>query len=229
MEAELEDLDQKIDKLRSVYELYFQGIEKREPNLEREAFKRRLRALRRLHIRNTALKFRLNQLVAKSTIYENYWNRIARQIEEGTYHRDVYKAKYRAQLKEEMLAERGGTPEPDRPDRQEQPAAAEPGRQERPAAAAAATPTSTAARPRSRRPSAEQGGLSDDKLDALYNAYRTAKQRCRENVKGLSRESLASTLDKQVPAIMKQYKCRSVEFKVVIKQGKAILKAVPKF
>jgi len=28
---------------------------------------------------------------------------------------------------------------------------------------------------------------------------------------------------------MKQYKCKGVEFKVVIKQGKAILKAVPKF
>ena len=42
------------------------------------------------------------------------------------------------------------------------------------------------------------------------------------------REAVAAALKKQVPAIMKQYNCKEVEFKVVIKDGKAKLTAVPK-
>jgi hypothetical protein len=39
---------------------------------------------------------------------------------------------------------------------------------------------------------------------------------------------VASSVSKQIPEIMKTHKARSVEFKVVIKDGKAKLTAVPK-
>ena len=197
---ELDDLDTKVDKLRTNFEMYFQGIERRAPSQERDAIKRRLQNLRRLRLRNTAINFRINQLVAKMTTYENYWDRTLKQIEEGTYRRDVFKAKLRSKAREETERASGA----------EQ--AAEEG-----------------ARRQARRKSGGKSGLTDDKIDAIYNAYRTAKQRCKEKVNGISREKLATTLNKQVPSIMKQYKCKSVEFKVVIKGGKAILKAVPKF
>jgi hypothetical protein len=69
-------------------------------------------------------------------------------------------------------------------------------------------------------------GLGEDKVKALYTAYVAAKRQCREPVDGITQESVASTLRGQLPDLMKQHK--SVDFKVVIKNGKAELKAVPK-
>lgn len=79
-----------------------------------------------------------------------------------------------------------------------------------------------------RPPSAGAGGLSDDKLKAVYDAYVSAKRRNKEDTSKMSYESVASSLRKQVPELMKQHKAKAVEFKVVIKDGKAVLKAVPK-
>lgn len=75
---------------------------------------------------------------------------------------------------------------------------------------------------------AKSGELSDAKVKAIYDAYVMAKKRCNEDVSKLSLDSLASTLRKQVPQLMQQHKAKSVEFKVVIKDGKAILRALPK-
>ena len=205
---ELEQLvdatEKRIDRLKSLYEQYFQGIERLEPSMERTALKVVLMDLRKTKIRNTALKFRILQLVSRMNTFENYWSRISRQIEEGTYHRDVLKARYRSKQKDQAAAAlqaEDTKPVPGQDSRA-------PAKGQRPAAAA---------------------GLSDDKVKAIHDAYMLAKRRCKESTQGLTQGAIASSLRKQVPAIMKQYKCKSVEFKVVIKKGKAILKAVPKF
>ncbi len=65
-------------------------------------------------------------------------------------------------------------------------------------------------------------------MKAIFDAYVMAKKRCNEDVSKLSLDSLSQTLRKQVPALMKQHNAKSVEFKVVIKDGKAILRALPK-
>lgn len=201
LQEEVNAVDEATDRLRATFEQYFQGIERIPPVLQRDALKRRLMQLRTVRTRNTAMRFRINQLVAKFTSYENYWNRILRQIEEGTYHRDVFKAKLRSKtLENEKTSD--GKPEKEGPEK-----------------------SSKTSRP-SRKPAV---GLSDENVDAIYNAYVMAKRRCKENVKGLTKDALASSLKKQIPTIQKQYKCKTVEFKVVIKGGKAILKAVPKF
>jgi len=62
----------------------------------------------------------------------------------------------------------------------------------------------------------------------LYDAYITAKRRCNEDTSRLTFDAVASSVSKQIPEIMKQHNARSVEFKVVIKDGKAKLTAVPK-
>jgi hypothetical protein len=83
---------------------------------------------------------------------------------------------------------------------------------------------STAPKPASATPT----NLSDEKLKAVYDAYVTAKRRNQEDTSKMSYESVAANLRKQVPELMKQHNAKSVEFKVVIKDGKATLKAVPK-
>lgn len=103
----------------------------------------------------------------------------------------------------------------------------------RPAATAAKPGAPTASRPATpaaaAKPAAGSGpGLSDDKLKAVYDAYVTAKRRNQEDTSKMSYESVAANLRKQVPELLKQSGAKSVEFKVVIKDGKATLKAVPK-
>ncbi|RKH70535.1 MXAN_5187 C-terminal domain-containing protein [Corallococcus aberystwythensis] len=118
----------------------------------------------------------------------------------------------------------GGTPAAGRPAVPPGMAAKAPGA---PAPQQPARPAAVAAPP---RPAAAGpgGGMSDDKLRAVYDAYVTAKRRCQEDTSKLSYESVAATLRKQVPELLKQHNAKAVEFKVVIKDGKASLKAVPK-
>jgi len=98
----------------------------------------------------------------------------------------------------------------------------------RPGVPAAAKP----AAPGAPKPAASAGGtpgaLSEDKIKAVYDAYVTAKRRNQEDTSKMSYESVAANLRKQVPELLKQSGAKSVEFKVVIKDGKATLKAVPK-
>ncbi len=77
-------------------------------------------------------------------------------------------------------------------------------------------------------PVGSDGGLNDQKIRAIYDAYVMAKRRCGEDVSKLSLDSVATTLRSQVPTLMKQHNAKSVEFKVVIKDGKAVLRALPK-
>ena len=71
-------------------------------------------------------------------------------------------------------------------------------------------------------------GVSEQQLRALHAAYVEAKKRCNEDVSRVSYEVLAKTVAKQVPELMTRYKAKTIEFKVVIKDGRAILKAVPR-
>ena len=91
-------------------------------------------------------------------------------------------------------------------------------------------PGSNPAGPPSRPPApiGSEGGLNEQKIKAIYDAYVMAKKRCGEDTSKLSLSSVATTLRSQVPTLMKQHNAKSVEFKVVIKDGKAVLRALPK-
>lgn len=95
----LHDTEVKLARLRALFEQYFQGIEKQEPHVARKDMERALDTLRRNLPRNTALRFRMQQLAARYGTYLTYWQRIGRQIEEGTYRRDVMRAKRKVEPK----------------------------------------------------------------------------------------------------------------------------------
>lgn len=90
---ELEELEGRLERLRVKYDLYFQGIEKMVPFVARKDVDRRFAALHKEQLRSAALRFRFNSLVQRFTSYQTHWGRILRQIEEGTYKRDVLRAK----------------------------------------------------------------------------------------------------------------------------------------
>lgn len=94
-EVAIGELEERVDRLRVLYEQYFLGFEKLEPMVPRKDVDRRFAVLRKEQIRNTALRFKLNVVTQKYNTYSMYWVRICRQIEEGTYKRDVRRAKQR--------------------------------------------------------------------------------------------------------------------------------------
>src|SRR6185503_1100215 len=86
------ELETRVERLRALYEQYFMGIERIEPLTVRKDIDRRLWALRREQIRNTGLRFKLETTIQRYNTYQQYWQRIVREIEAGTYQRDLGRA-----------------------------------------------------------------------------------------------------------------------------------------
>jgi aspartate ammonia-lyase len=70
--------------------------------------------------------------------------------------------------------------------------------------------------------------MADRQMRELYTQYIAAKKQCGEDTSRLTFDAVARSVNKQVPEIMTRFNAKSVEFKVVVKDGKASLKAVPK-
>jgi hypothetical protein len=71
------------------------------------------------------------------------------------------------------------------------------------------------------------GILSDDQIKRIYDTYVLARRRTGESTK-VSLDSLSSQLKKRAGSMVEKHKARGIEFKVVIKGGKALIKAQPK-
>jgi hypothetical protein len=89
----LSDADTQLRRLRMLYDQWFMGIERLEPAIPRKELEDLLARLRKEQVTNTAARFRLQQLVARHMTYATHWRRIGRQIEEGTFKRDVLRAR----------------------------------------------------------------------------------------------------------------------------------------
>lgn len=309
------ELEGELAELKALYEQYFLGNERLPPVKKHEAFKKQLNRVKGAMIRQTAVKFRLESLSQKLLTYERLWERSLKEIEAGTFKRDLARVRRKKDGRAEQ--KRAGSDDFDVDDDLDlsdldasesgeeglaaalkaaeasvakpaapaikpvtgavpaiaplvTPAAGAPpvrplGTPAIPAVAAvrpvtgatpavkpvsgsvpAMKPTATGSVPvfsaatsnpamraaspaGALRPTATSDtGLSDTKIKAIYDAYVMAKKRCGEDTRALTLDSVASSLKKQVPELMKQHKAKSVEFKVVIKDGKAVLRALPK-
>jgi predicted RNase H-like nuclease (RuvC/YqgF family) len=83
----------RLKELITSYEQYFIGLEKREPLKQVEEVEKLARRYATTPITNTMYKHRYNGLVARFSSYRQHWNRILREIEEGRYSRDRFRAK----------------------------------------------------------------------------------------------------------------------------------------
>jgi hypothetical protein len=199
--------EEDLEALKARYEAYFLGIERREPQRERGEMKRRVEKLKESFTRNTGLRFRLQTLHARFLSYERLWLRSAREKEAGTYRRDLFKARLH---------------------RKEEDAKSAPATEAAPGAPQAARPAAAATPARTPAPQAGFTGTSEPELRALFSAYVDAKKRCKEDVSKLSYDALAKSVQKQVPELMAKFKARSIEFRIEVKEGKAVLKAIPR-
>lgn len=89
-------LEARLKELITAYDQYFNGLEKREPLKQFEELEKLVRRYTGTPISNTMYKHRYNNLVARFNSYRQHWSRIVREIEEGRYAKD----RYRAQLHE---------------------------------------------------------------------------------------------------------------------------------
>jgi hypothetical protein len=185
-----------LEELKAAYEQYFLGIERLPPVKEHQTLRKRFDQLRSTFNRTTSVRFRVQSLSSKVLTYERLWQRTMEQMENGTYKRDLFKARLHAHTKR---------PPPN-------------GAKEQVPQAQPANPPAQSGPP---------AQLSDAKLRAVYAAYLAAKRRCGEDVSKMSFESVASKLRKQVPRILEKHKVSAVEFKILVKDGKAVLRAVP--
>lgn len=92
IEEQINELETRVDRLRALYEQYFMGIEKMEPQVAKKDVDRRIQSIRREQIRNTALRFRFHMIIQRYNTYQTHWLRICREIEEGTYKRHLLRA-----------------------------------------------------------------------------------------------------------------------------------------
>jgi hypothetical protein len=348
IEELIEAVEKLMDRTKVMYEQYFLGIQKMPPNQLHKDVDRRLRDLAQDQIRNTGLRFRFLTLQQKLGSYNSYWKRVMRQIEQGTYMRDVARVSRKAAslgeaVPEELLAkmpkrfadkirrERAQMEEIAARLKQGKPAIARPGEKSVAAAAAAAAPPAAArastseladvgedeldsmfdnltrsepsplaaaaasppaasppaaprstsppaasppAAPRSTSPpaatrpatstpppvptaakrpatstpppvppraptapppraaaapiaAATPPGMDEKQCRDLYARYVRARELVGQSTADLSYEKLVGSLNKQAPSIMKEHGARGVEFNVVVKGDKVILKAKP--
>src|SRR5690554_3169414 len=101
IEARISQFEKKLDRLYRQFEQYFVGVEKRPPHQGRRDVMRLFRELEQMPMIRTDLKFRFRGLAQRLTTYKVYWTRIEREIENGTYHRDVARAKARQKKRED--------------------------------------------------------------------------------------------------------------------------------
>jgi len=103
IEELLDHLDSTLDRVKVLYEQFFLGMQKQPPAHLHTDVERKLRDLTQMQIRNTALRYRFATLQQKFGSYNTYWRRTLRQIENGTYARNLAKIGRQAALTGEEI------------------------------------------------------------------------------------------------------------------------------
>jgi hypothetical protein len=104
LEKNLGEIEERLDRVRALYEQYFCGIEKVEPQVPRKDLDRRIAALRKEQIRNTATRFKFQTMIQRYNTLQQHWGRILREIENGTFKRDLARAAARFGVDDALTA-----------------------------------------------------------------------------------------------------------------------------
>jgi len=234
LQTRLSLLDQSIDKLRVVYEQFFLGLERFEPVQLRKGITIELRALKENPPKNTAMKFLLNRMETKYRTYEQYWNRVLREIEDGVYERQLQRM--RRKLRDEGLPEnvldnvrtRGEleaamTRIAELRIQQEAQDSASPVTATQAKPAAPASEQAAGARPQTPPPAA-----ADPAMRRAYENFVRARLSTGESLEGITPDRFFATLSSQIPKVKQAHGCSDVEIQVVVKDNKATLRFLPR-
>jgi hypothetical protein len=241
--ARLEEMERKIDRLRAMYETFFSGVERQPPNAARRELNRLMLEMQQAQIRNAALRFRFQSLSQKWTLMITYWNRTLREIEGGTYRKDLAKVSRRLALKGAPLSEEEAIALGIPASRARALVARQAARTAAPAAAAAASAPGAAAEAPGAQPGGPPSGaagskaqaapprgaaipgLSDDELAVVHRRYEEAARQTGQP--GPTLERLRAQLARHVPQVLAQLGTDQVSFDVSVKDGRVVLRPKP--
>lgn len=229
IEGRIGEMERKLDRLRGLYESFFMGIERAPPNVARRDLNRLILEMQQEPISNASLRFRFQAIMQRWVLMTAYWNRTLREIESGTYRRDVARAqrhlaeKGRALTEQEAIAI--GIPAGRARafvGRQEKMQSLRDGRgRSNPSLSAVPAVTSAAA------PAAGVPGVSDGDIENVYRRYMEAHRQAQDPRPALSLDKIRERLRLQIPKVLADKNCRRVKLDVAVEDGKVRLKAWP--
>lgn len=211
LEAHIEDMLKKLERLRGSYESFFMGVDRTPPEFLRRDLHRQLVEMQQVPINNSALRFRFQALSQRWVQLTTYWNRVLREIEMGTYSRDLAKAQRRLSQKGDRAISE-----------QEALAMGIPASRVKSFVAHQQELQSRAAPPAPPLP-----GLSDSDLQDAYGRFVEAHRRLGSEATAPSLEKIRSRLGAQLPQILSDKKWNRVTLEVVEENGKVRLRAKP--
>jgi hypothetical protein len=254
IEARLGEMEKKMDRLRSMYESYFMGMERVPPNTPRRDMNRMMLEMQQVVIGNSALRFRFQSLSQKWVLQITYWNRTMREIEAGTFRRDLART-------QRHLSERGGMISEEEaialgiPKNRvkafvahQQRMASKRTTGEHHVMPAAEAPTQVPAVPASprvgpppipasarRSPNPDVAapaapaltGLADGDFEGAYTNYMAAHRKLGIEAQAVTKEKLRQRLGKQLPRILAEQQCARVRLEIAVEDGKVRLRAWP--
>lgn len=180
LDVELDRLESKIGELRMLFEQFFVDVLPHPPEKPQKEVVMMIKGLLKAPFKNAEARFRLRMLTQRYQTYHTYWERVLKAREEGTYHRDVFKAELREKLSDEA------------------------------------------------RKDATRSGASDKGFQQLYKSYETALQKAGVATGQMNFEAFKSSLVKKAKTIQDQHGVKKLTYKVVVKNGKVVIKASPK-
>jgi hypothetical protein len=252
IETRIGEMEKKIERLRSMYESFFMGVERIPPNTARREMNRLMLEMQQVPIGNASLRFRFQSLSQKWVLHMTYWNRTMREIEAGTFRRDVARTQRHlaerggAITEEEALAlgipknrvkafvarhqrlslKKTGTALPAAPGPTSAPPAPA-----GPTGGRAQPPPIPASARRSPSPDAVAvtplPGLTDIDFESAYRRYLDAHKKLGREAEALPKDKIRARLGKQLPKILEDKKCDRVQLDVAVEGDKVRLRAWP--
>ncbi len=213
---QLDHLEKSIEECHRLYELYFMGIEKREPAQLRESVKRELAMLRTARNNQATFRFRLASLSNRLQSLSRYWDRVNYEREQGIFHKDRKRTLRRVFNQPDAESASSAALE----------ALKQPPPQDNDATPPDGVPAYTGHTQRPDPSLIQPARIPEDRMRQIYNAYIETRGQCGESTR-VNYDALVKTIEGQLPRLQaKGYK--EVDFQVIVKDGKAALKPVGK-
>jgi hypothetical protein len=237
IEGRIGEMERKLDRLRGLYESFFIGVERAPPNVPRREMNRLVLEMQQEQISNSSLRFRFQTIMQRWVLHIAYWNRTLREIEMGTFRRDLARA-------QRHLAEKGGTITEQEAitlgipatrakafaERQQRLAAARAARDgtEPAATPAASSPAEVRPVPAPAPPRpADIPGVTEAEIAALYRRYVETQSKVDGSKPPLTLDKIRERLRSQIPRVLSERNCRRVTLEVAVDGGKVRLRAWP--
>ena len=255
--AEIEELEDRIEKLRHSYDIFFSGLAHIDPSEKKIPIRRLISRLNEMHIKNPRIKFKFQSLVGRFVSLNQYWTRTLREIEEGRLTRGLFRSTIAKREKAKAFFSReapvwnhededrsremaAAVALPEKPEKEEKSkrkdirsrkitdADMDTLKYKHPLAGPDEAATTNNHDKAQQAGGPQSDGLDDKKLDRIYNEYSQARRKQGATAKDIPKERLKVRLDRQVETLQKKYQGHDIDFRVVEKDGKVLLRPVVK-